>query len=56
MGKLIERMASECRFFANTLKEAMVHPMATSVIDKRTGRVVLRDGKRIPEKRGERRR
>ena len=50
MGNVIERMASECRFFANTLKEALVHPRSTSEIDKRTGHVVLRNGKGVADK------
>ena len=40
MGKLIERVKSEARFFGNTIKEASLHPLSTTTIDKRTGKVV----------------
>lgn len=36
----IGRVLSESRFFANTVKEAFLHPLATSAIDKRTGKVI----------------
>jgi hypothetical protein len=37
---VIERLLSESRFFSNTLKDAFLHPLSTSAIDKRTGKVV----------------
>lgn len=41
-----DRVVSECRFFINTLKEALLHPLSKSMVDKRTGRVVgLRERK-----------
>lgn len=36
----IGRILSESRFFANTLKEAFLHPLTASAIDKRTGKVM----------------
>lgn len=36
----IERPFTESRFFANTVKEAFLHPLSTSAIDKRTGKVI----------------
>lgn len=39
----IFRVFVETRFIANTLKEALLHPLSTSVIDKRTGRLISRD-------------
>ena len=44
MSKVLKRVVSECRFVANTLVEAMAHPRSTSEIDKRTGRVISRNG------------
>ena len=34
----------------NTFKEAFLHPTVTSTLDMRTGKVVARDGKKIPSK------
>lgn len=36
----IDRLVCESRFFANTLKETFLHPLSTTAIDKRTGKVV----------------
>lgn len=47
MHRAIERVASECRFVANTFREACVHPRSTSVIDKRSGKLISRHGHRV---------
>lgn len=31
----------------NTFKEALLHPMVTSTLDMRTGKVIARDGKKL---------
>lgn len=40
---VIVRVGAEAKFVANTIKEAVVHPLSTSVIDKRTGKVLSRN-------------
>ena len=39
----IYRLSVEIRFIINTLMEALLHPLSTSVIDKGTGRLISRD-------------
>ena len=36
------------RFVLNTFKEAILHPTVTSTFDMRTGKVIARDGERLP--------
>ena len=43
------RPVAIARFVGNTLKEAVLHPTVTSYIDKRTGRLVGRDDKKVSE-------
>ena len=40
--KVSERVLAETRFVLNTFLEAIFHPLSTSVLDKRTGKVVER--------------
>ena len=35
-------------FVFNTFKEALLHPTVTSTLDMRTGKVIARDGKKLP--------
>ncbi|MCH8109946.1 MAG: hypothetical protein IIB15_07440 [Chloroflexi bacterium] len=35
------------RFYINTIKEALLHPLSTSTLDKRTGRVIARNGQSL---------
>ena len=35
------------RFYINTIKEALFHPLSTSTLDKRTGRVIARNGQSL---------
>lgn len=41
------RIVAETSFVSNTLKEAILHPRTTSTLDKQTGKVVGRGGKRL---------
>ena len=42
MSSVIHRVVAEARFFGNTILEAALHPMSTSVVDKTSGVVVSR--------------
>ncbi|MDA1129176.1 MAG: hypothetical protein O2913_10825 [Chloroflexi bacterium] len=42
MSSVIHRVVAEARFFGNTILEAALHPMSTSVVDKTSGAVVSR--------------
>ena len=39
MKAVVERIKAEARFFGNTVKEAFLHPLSTSYIDTKTGKV-----------------
>lgn len=41
---ILNRILAEARFFGNTVKEALIHPLSVSVLDKTTGAVILRTG------------
>ena len=38
------------KFFINLMRESLTQPRSVSVIDKRTGEVVERNGKQMPSK------
>ncbi len=48
MSAVVERIKSEARFFGNTIREAFLHPLSTTVIDKRTGKVLTAVGSTRP--------
>ena len=50
-GRQIRQVPSECRFVANTIKEAFVHPRSLTVIGKGTGKVTQRNGKPVADNR-----
>lgn len=48
MIALVNMIKSEVRIFGNTIKEAFLHPLSNTVIDKRTGKVLTPFGSTSP--------